>query len=139
LLRGSLLRVLSFGVIGCVGFVVDTLMLYAALSVGSGLIGGRVISYFCAVTVTWALNRRFTFASRAPAPFFQQWAKFVVFQISGAIVNLGVYAVMVNTSAFCAAHPVLGVAAGSIAGMGVNYVTAQRYVFNAGETAVRPQ
>jgi len=129
---------LSFGVVGGIGFLVDSGVLYAAIAAGCGLLSGRVISYLCAVTVTWALNRKFTFATRTPAPMIQQWARFAVFQLSGAIVNIGVYAALVNTSAYCAAHPIIGVAAGSIAGMGVNYVAAHRFVFNAGQPALRP-
>lgn len=56
-------RFLRFCIVGCVGLAVDV----AALELGVRLMGtgpwfGRGLSHLAAATVTWALNRRFTFA-----------------------------------------------------------------------------
>jgi len=47
----------------------------------------------------------------------------------GFILNRGTYAALVTVSALCAAQPVLAVAAGAIAGMGVNFTLSRRVVF----------
>jgi putative flippase GtrA len=124
-------QIFSFGVIGCVGFLVDTLVLYTAIFLGSGLYLGRLLSYLAAVTVTWALNRRFTFAQRSGGTSLSEWAKFSVSQLSGATINLGAYAALVHTSRYCAQHPVVAVGVGSVAGMMINFAVARRYVFGA--------
>ena len=122
---------LQFGVVGTIGFVVDTAVLYAGLALGLGLYGGRAISYLAAATCTWALNRAWTFRTAEQAPAAQQWAVFVLVNMLGFAFNYGTYAVLVASVPFVAAHPVLGVAAGSLAGMIGNFVLSRRYVFKA--------
>jgi putative flippase GtrA len=46
-----------------------------------------------------------------------------------AIVNYGTYAVLVAGSSFVHRYPVLGVAAGSLAGLSVNFVASRQLVF----------
>jgi putative flippase GtrA len=128
--HSTVAEILSFTVIGGAGFVVDTSVLYAALYLGLGLYAGRGVSYLAAVTFTWALNRRYTFNQRATtAGRFTQWRRFAVSQLSGAVINLGVYGGLVRMSRFCAEHPVIGVAVGSLMGLMANYLAARRFVF----------
>ena len=126
---------LSFSAVGTVGFVVDTATLYFALSqLGAGLYGGRVMSYLVAATSTWALNRRFTFHQQRSANRLGEWGRFLGANAFGGLVNYGVYALLVTASETAAAHPVIGVAAGSVAGLLVNF-TASRYVVFRGRGA----
>ena len=134
MLKRPMRQLFSFGVIGCLGFLVDTLVLYLAIFLGAGLYLGRALSYLAAVTVTWALNRRFTFAQRGDGTALSEWAKFSVSQLSGATINLGAYAALVHTSSYCAQHPVVAVAVGSVAGMIINFTVARRYVFSSAPT-----
>ena len=122
-------QLIAFGVVGVIGFAVDAGVLTLARRLGAGLIIGRVVSYLSAATCTWALNRRFTFASRADQSRMRQWLLFMFSQLAGASVNLGLYAWLVSTSALVAAQPVIGVAAGSLAGMLVNFCVAKKLVF----------
>ena len=121
---------LRFGVVGTIGFVVDSGVLYGMLWLGAGLYLGRAISYVAAATATWALNRAWTFRGRGGGPVHRQWALFVAVNLVGFALNYGTYAVMVASIPVVAAHPVLGVAAGSIAGMFTNFVLSRRVVFN---------
>ncbi len=127
--RRTAAQVFSFTAIGAAGFVVDTAVLYVALHLGLGLYAGRGVSYLGAVTFTWALNSRYTFEQRATTHRFRQWRRFAVSQLSGAVINLGVYASLVRMSRYCADHPVIAVAVGSLMGLTVNYLAARRYVF----------
>ena len=63
-------QLLSFSVVGAIGFVVDAAALYVAMHVlGAGRYAGRLL-YLCAATSTWALNRCYTFrAQRSPDRF----------------------------------------------------------------------
>jgi putative flippase GtrA len=122
-------QLLAFGVVGVIGFAVDAGILTLARRLGAGLIIGRVVSYLAAATCTWALNRRFTFVSRADQSPMREWLLFMFSQLAGAAVNLGLYAWLVSTSALVAGQPVIGVAAGSLAGMLVNFCVAKKLVF----------
>ena len=122
-------QLISFGLVGVIGFVIDAGTLYVARWMGIGLIVGRVLSYLTAATSTWLLNRRFTFASKSERRPLHEWALFMLSQLSGAVFNLGLYAWLVKTSTLVAAHPVLGVAAGSLAGMLTNFFVARKFVF----------
>ncbi|GGJ10216.1 hypothetical protein GCM10011320_16680 [Neoroseomonas lacus] len=121
---------LRFGVVGTIGFVVDSGVLYGMLWLGAGLYLGRAISYVAAATATWALNRAWTFRGRSSGAVHRQWALFVAVNLVGFALNYGTYAVLVATVPVVAAHPVLGVAAGSIAGMFTNFALSRRVVFN---------
>lgn len=120
---------LRFGVVGGIGFVVDTAVLYGALALGAGLYLGRAVSYIAAASATWALNRAWTFRGRGSGPVHRQWALFLVVNLGGFVLNYGTYAALVAVVPFVAANPVLGVAAGSIAGMFSNFILSRRLVF----------
>lgn len=118
-----------FALVGAAGFVVDTTALYAALALGAGLYVGRLISYLAAATATWALNRHYTFReSRTDRPALE-WIRFLAANSVGGAVNYGTYAAMVTLLPFVAAHPWLGVAAGSFAGLIVNFTLSRKLVF----------
>lgn len=122
---------LRFGVVGSVGFLVDAAVLTAMLAAGLGPYGGRVISYLAAASATFALNRAWTFRAAAREPVARQWGAFVLLNLLGFAVNYGTYAALIAGSATVSAHPVLGVAAGSIAGMFINFAVSRRFVFRA--------
>lgn len=126
---GVLMEFLRFGVVGTIGFVVDTAVLYAGLALGLGLYGGRAVSYLVAATTTWALNRAWTFRGRGDGPVHQQWALFLLVNLVGFAMNYGTYAALIAFVPLVAAHPVLGVAAGAIAGMFGNFVLSRQLVF----------
>ena len=121
---------LRFAAVGVCGLIVDTAVLYLAMfGTGLGLYSGRVVSYLVAATFTWAANRRFTFVQNDPSPVVQQWARFLLANGIGAVVNYGVYAALVTFVPLAAAYPVIGIGAGSIAGLAFNYNSSKRWVF----------
>lgn len=130
-----LLQFLRFGVVGTIGFVVDTAVLYAGLALGLGLYGGRAISYLAAATTTWALNRAWTFRGQGDKPALQQWATFLLVCLVGFAFNYGTYAAMVATMPLVERYPVIGVAAGSLAGMLGNFLLSRRFVFGGASRA----
>jgi len=122
---------LRFGVVGTAGFVVDTAVLYAAMAAGAGLYGGRVLSYIAAATATWALNRAWTFRTAERGRAGRQWMLFLLVNLLGFAVNYTTYALLVSNLAVAAAYPILGVAAGSLAGMMGNFFLSRRFVFGS--------
>ena len=122
------LRMLRFGTAGTAGFLVDTAVVYA-LRAPLGLYGAGAVSYLVAASVVWLINRRWTFRDRAQQPPGRQWTLFLAVNLVGFTLNRGCYAALIATVPVCARMPVLAVAAGAIAGMGVNFMLAQRVVF----------
>lgn len=123
---------LRFGVVGIAGFLMDSAVLMGMLALGAGPYAGRVASYLAAASLTFALNRAWTFRSAARAPVARQWGRFVTLNLLGFVANYGTYAAALAASPLVAAHPVLGVAAGSIAGMFINFIVSRRFVFSRG-------
>jgi putative flippase GtrA len=126
-------QIVAFSAVGVMAFFVDAAVLYAGIALGLGLVGGRVVSYLAAVTVSWALNRYYTFSACSPQPLLAQWARFAFTQLSGATLNLGTYYLLLAIAhPVVVRWPVLAVAAGSLAGLSINFIVARLYVFREG-------
>ena len=135
LLLGEVFR---FGAVGTAGFVVDAFVLTAGLHAGTGPWVGRVLSYLAAATATFGLNRAWTFrAADRSRPLAQDWSLFLLVNLVGFVCNYGTYAALIASIPLVREFPVLGVAAGSLAGMTGNFLLSKRYVFRSRyETAV---
>jgi len=125
---GVLVQFLMFGSVGLAGFVVDTATVYA-LRHALGLYGAGMAAYLVAASVTWILNRLWTFRGQGTGPVHRQWARFLAVNMSGFVLNRGTYALLVTFVPLCAEQPVYAVAAGAVAGMFVNFGLSRRVVF----------
>ncbi len=123
-------RFLRFGVSGVAGFLVDAgVLTLLTVVVGINPYAARVPSFLAAATVTWLINRYWTFADRRGSDRGREWRRYLAAMLIGGLVNYAVYALLVATLAPVARWPVLGVAAGSLAGMVVNYLSSSRWIF----------
>jgi len=120
---------LQFGIIGFAGFLVDTAVVYALRGL-VGLIAAGLLSYFAAVTTTWAGNRAWTFAGRRQGGAARQWLLFVAANGVGFVLNRGAFFLLVWNVPACAAHPVLAILAGVAAGLLANFNLSRRVVFS---------
>ena len=120
----------KFGIVGVIGFVVDTAVVYL-LVFGAGLefFAARVPAFLAAATATFALNRAFTFRGAIDEPLHRQWAKFIAANAFGGAVNYGVSVGLEAAIPVVEAHPILAVAAGSVAGMFLNFAASKHLVF----------
>jgi len=119
----------KFGIVGIAGFVVDTAVVYALLPLGLEFFVARIPSFLVAATATWALNRSFTFRGAARGPLHREWAKFLATNAVGGLVNYATSVALEAGVDYVAMHPVLAVAAGSLAGMVFNFAAAKHLVF----------
>lgn len=130
-MKGDLLTksLFLFSLAGTVGFLVDVGTLYIVKEI-FGNYWGRIISFFCAVLVTWLINRRHAFSHRVSGmSLFGEFSRYLSVMLGGGIVNYFVYAVLVFAVNAIENQPIWGVAVGSIAGMYVNYISAKHFVF----------
>lgn len=116
-----------FAFAGLLGLLTDVLILYLTLALGLGLFAGRTISFTCAVWVTWQFNRRYTFNSHGSA--WRQWWRYLGSMMIGGVINYAAYSAILICSRDHLLLPMIAVAAGSLAGMTVNFVSAKFFVF----------
>ena len=113
--------------VGIVGFGVDATVL--SLLVHAWHLPhytARALSFGMAVSVTWYLNRRFTFSSTGHAG--REYRGYFLAQLVGAIINLGTYATTIELIPRLARVPVIPLAVGAAFALAFNY-SAARYVF----------
>jgi putative flippase GtrA len=121
---------LLFCISGAIGFLVDAgIVQWLVAGMGQDPYLSRLVSVLCAMTATWAFNRRYTFQPRRDEPLWREWLRYCVAMLGGFAVNYSVYAGMVYAFPLVRSWPLLGVAAGSIAGLVVNYASSRWWVF----------
>ena len=125
-------EVIRFGISGVAGFIVDAgIVVLFTRGLGLGPIVAQVVGFTIAVTVTWLINRHWTFAEHASEKWLHEWTRYVAANLIGAVVNNGVYVVLVLTLAMFSRNPVFAVAAGSLAGIGFNFTLSRFVVFRS--------
>jgi putative flippase GtrA len=119
---------MRFGAVGLCGLVIDTATVYATRH-SLGLYGAGLVAYFISASCNWMLNRTWTFRGQGSGPAHRQWGMFMIANLAGFVLNRGTYAILVTFVDAAAAQPVIATAAGSMAGMFVNFNLTRRLVF----------
>jgi putative flippase GtrA len=117
-----------FGGVGAVGFMVSIATVYAVRGL-IGLYGGGLAAWAVAATVTWSLNRVWTFKERSTIPRHRQWVLFLGTSLIGFTLYYATYAALVTYSSVCSKVPAAAILAGAIAGMFANFTLSRRLVF----------
>lgn len=126
-------EILLFGVGGLIGLVIDggiVQMLVAGAGWNPYL--ARVLSFLIAATFTWWWSRHYTFATRqSNRSVHAEWLHWMGLMSVGAVINYGVYVVLLMN--FQALHrwPAIGAAGGSAVSAFVNFVLARRMLFKS--------
>lgn len=122
------MQFLRFGVVGGIGFVVTTVVVYATRPF-IGNYAAILPGFLVAATGNWALNRLWTFRGRSSQPLVREWTMFLATNALGMALNAAVYWTMISLSALCAANPVIALAAGTLCGMLFNFSLSRQVVF----------
>ena len=126
---GATARLLSFGLVGASGFVIDLAVYLGLQAVGVEHRLARLLSFWPAATWNWALNRAMTFEERPRQPRVRQWTKFVASSLIGLSVNAGSYTLLTSYVDLFARHRLVALICGVALGAGANFVIANRYVY----------
>lgn len=122
-------ELMLFGAIGTVGLLIDIAVLYA-LKPMLGLFVSRAVSFLAAVLTTWYLNKTITFqAKKSTLPIYQELIAYVGLMLLGGAANYATYTWLVIAFEYVHSNPFLAVAAGSLAGMFLNYSTSKFVIF----------
>jgi putative flippase GtrA len=124
------IQFVRFLVVGVGGLIVDTITVYS-LRHALGLYGAGMVAYVTAASGNWVLNRIWTFRGHGTGAgaVHVQWARFMVTNLVGFVLNRGTYALLVTFLPIAAEQPIIAIAAGSIAGAFVNFNLSRRLVF----------
>lgn len=128
--RGLIIQFLKFGTVGVFGFGLDNALVYFGIyELGLSHIAAGWLSFPFVVTFTWMGNRLFTFSQASRANSKQQLGRFMFVCAIGLIFNRGTYSLLVAHCQLVYDYPVLGLLAGTAAGMFFNFFAARRHVF----------
>jgi putative flippase GtrA len=126
--RALLTQMMSFGLIGFVNAGVDTAVFFLALAtVTSSLVVANSCAWVVAVSCSYLLNSRFTFAARSGGLFrFGDYVMFVATQVGGFLANTGILVLAAPHVPLLLAK-VLAIGGGFL----VNFTLARAIVFRA--------
>ncbi|HKE47082.1 MAG TPA: GtrA family protein [Rhodanobacteraceae bacterium] len=124
-------EILFFAISGVVGFVVDAgIVQFLVREWGVNPYEARLVSFLCAATTTWAFNRKITFAGKSGGGSKRrQLVRYLIAMAGGFALNYGAYAACVAAFPLVREWPAIGVAAGSVAGALVNFLTSKYWIF----------
>lgn len=115
--------------VGGLGFLVDAAILTILMWLGWGLVVSRATSFSLAVTVTWTLNRLWTFRLDESKKFGSRYWQYVAGQIIGAVVNLTVFFIIIGAVPSLSNKPIVPLAGGAIVAILFNYGFSRIVVF----------
>lgn len=122
-----LVQMMRFGVVGLINSGVDAGIFFLALGTVTGsLVVANVISWIVAVTCSYVLNTRFTFAEHAKPFSFSDYLVFTLTQVGGLVANTGILVIAAPYMPLLVAK-FLGI----VAGFAMNFTLARVIVFRA--------
>ena len=125
-----------FAIGGVLGLLVDAGVVQLLVGLwGWNPYAARVVSFLLAATVTWWWNRRKTFAQRSSGrSTHAEWLHWMALMGAGAVVNYGVFALVLWLVPSLHPWPAVPTAAGSAVAALVNFATARGVLFKRAET-----
>ncbi|MBB6579663.1 putative flippase GtrA [Comamonas odontotermitis] len=120
-----------FLVAGGLAFLVDVGVLTLLRDV-LGVYAARAVSFWLAATTTWLINRNISFAGRhASGGLWPEYLRYLGLMLGGGAVNLAVYSLLAWALPQGPWWLMLYVAAGTVAGLAVNYLGLSRLLYRA--------
>jgi putative flippase GtrA len=116
---------MRFGVVGLINSGVDAGIFFLALgAITNSLVLANIIAWIVAVSSSYVMNTRFTFAEHAKPFSFSDYAVFTLTQVGGLVANTGMLVIAAPYMPLLAAK-ILGILAGFV----VNFTLARVIVF----------
>lgn len=122
-----------FLAVGSVGFIVDGgLLTILSSTMELDIYLSRCISFTFASFITWLFNRWHTFKNEASISTQKsafQYARYVIIQICGALINLAVFMILVTCSPPLRLTPLIPLFIGAVVAFFFNFFGARLWVF----------
>jgi putative flippase GtrA len=125
-------EVITFGVIGTIGFLVDGGLLTLLNSfLNLDLLTSRLCSFSGAVTVTWYLNRNYTFPDQTDDHALHEWTRYAALNGLGALLNLAIFFWLIFEFSALTIVPLVPLAIASLVAMAFNFLVSKYIAFRA--------
>jgi len=129
-----------FLAVGVVGFVVDSGVMQLLISIaGYSPLLARTFSFPLALTLTWALNRNWTFGAGRHGDPASQYGRYLAVQVAGFAINYAVFAACVTGSEIGRRYPLLSLVFAALVSMVFTYVVSRRFVFSEALSSAEPR
>ena len=130
-MRKELRQFIPFCVVGGIGFVIDAGILSLLVhGFGLGPLLSRLVSFPCALTATWYLNRRVTFSHAVSNNPRQEWLRYALVSVAGNLINFIVYVTCIRLSQTMYTYPEIALGIAAIVALAFNYLGSSRYAFS---------
>jgi len=130
ILREEFDRISLFILVGAIGFLTDAGILSLLFHYFDwGHVPARGVSFPTAVIITWLLNRHFTFSRMTTLDKGKEGVLYFVIQTTGALLNLFLYLLLIETSQTMNRFPVMALAIGAIAALLSNYTLSRALIY----------
>ena len=130
-------QLIMFCVGGVIGFIVDAGVLQLlVVGLAWDRFSGRLISFLMAATATWVFNRHYTFKGPRRHSLAGEWARYIMAMSGGFACNFAAYSTLVLWFNLDRQWLILAVAAGSVAGLGVNFIASRYWVYRKTHPAI---
>ena len=125
--RRELIRFLATGTCG---FLIDAgVMQCVSATLGVTVLAARCVSFPAATTVTWLLNRYWTFEHGRTRKASSQYLLHFCGQLVSLAINFGVFSGLLLSVEVMAIHPVVALAIGAIVALAFSFVFARMVAF----------
>ena len=124
----NLRQLFFFALVGAIGFGVNALILQTAL-LSMGPVAAQLIAFPFAITVTWWLNRRYTFTSTRP--WRAEWMLYIAGNFVGWLVTNGTYLALVLYSSVMCKLPIAALGIAAVAGLFFNFAASKWIIFRS--------
>jgi putative flippase GtrA len=121
--HSSFEKALRFLCVGGIGFCLDAAMLVLLTRAGLSAHLARLVSLSCSISLTWVLNRHFSFGVSSFHAAFE-YGRYAIVALVAAAVNYGVYALCLTQMT-----PLVAMVAGSAAAIALTFTGYDRWVF----------
>ena len=115
--------------VGSVGFVVDAgILTLLSQKFSVNVYISRLFSFPAATIITWLLNRSLVFNFHVQKTR-REYGKYLLVQIGGALLNLGVFVLLLIAFSSLQIIPAVPLAVGALFGLVFNYSGVRHWVF----------
>ncbi len=121
-------HIAAFLIVGLIGMGVDMLA-YAFFVQWLPASGARFTSIMMAISTTWLLNRRFSFASSAHKSILSEYVQYYLSSLCGAVVNYGSFLLLIWMLPTYKATDYAGIFLSSAIAASVNFLLYKHVVF----------
>ncbi len=125
-----LVQFVMFAMVGLIGFAIDTATVYALRARGRACMSPGSPPISRPPPAPGSSTGMWTFRHIVSTDSWHvQWRRFLAANLTGFVINRGVYALLVTFVDVAARQPVIAVFAGALAGMTLNFNLSRKMVF----------